>query len=121
MKDDAAVGGADHRLIGDDDAALVERGDDLVGDRRLAPTRFAQRLAGRINGEAARLARRLIEGLFGALQQPAGAASVTRRNRRADAHRDRQRAGDRRRPLFADPLGEPGRRDRQLLFAARRQ
>ena len=35
---DAPVGGGDHRLVGDEDAALIERGEDLVGDRRLAAT-----------------------------------------------------------------------------------
>ena len=43
----------DDRLIGEEDAALVERGDDLVGDPGLAPARLRLRLVGGVHGDRA--------------------------------------------------------------------
>ena len=108
-------------MVGDEDAALIERGEDLVGDRGLAAKRVADRLAGRVDGEAARLAGRHFEGFFGVLQQAAGAASVARRQGRADAHENAQRSGRCGDRLRRNALREARGGDRQLLFCGRRQ
>ena len=94
----------DHRLERRDDAALVQRGDDLVGDADVDAALGVAldiRLPQRERSGAAALGA--VERFLGAVDGLIGVAGVARDGDRADRGRHRDRAGFGRDHLVADP------------------
>ena len=97
----------DHRLERRDDAALVERGDDLVGDADVDAAlgvAFDIRTPQRERSGAAALGA--VERFLGAVDGLIGIAGVARDGDRADRGGHRDRAGFGRDHLVADPCQE---------------
>ncbi|MGY3107409.1 NAD(P)-dependent dehydrogenase (short-subunit alcohol dehydrogenase family) [Bradyrhizobium sp. LM6.9] len=103
MESALARGGRDHRLIGELDTALVQRGDDLVGNADVdAALRVARGIGtpGRERTHAALFCG--IQRLMGAIDGLVGVAGIARHADRADRSSDRHRAGFGRHHLVAD-------------------
>src|SRR3569623_1001165 len=92
-----------YRLVGEHDAALVERSDDLVGDADVAAA-LRVTLGGRAPGgeRAGTAALGGSQRLVRAADRLVGVARVTRYADRADRGGDRDRARFRRHHLVAD-------------------
>ena len=116
MEGGGAVAGPHDRLIGEDNAPLVQRRDDLVRQAESAQPRLLAHQARGIGDEAGACGlARLVQRLLGALQQRLRASRLTRRHRPAEPHRGRERPRRGRDRRDGDGLRHAPRRDDHLL------
>ncbi len=98
----------DHRFEGGEDATLVQRGDDLVGDTDVDPAlRVALDIGPPHRERTAAAAFRGLENFLGTVDRFIGVTRVTRGTDRADRGGDRDRAGSGRHDVIANARQKP--------------
>ena len=122
VEGDVAAFRLDHRLEGERDAPLVERGDDLVGRAHaVAPHGVALDVRPVGDEGAVALGARGMQRVERAREDFRHRAGVARRGHAADGHRHRHRAGGGRDGLVAHAGEQPLGGDRQFVGGAARQ